>query len=329
MFRELSRHCLRTHKYIELIVQMSSNLSFHGLNCTALGPVGAAAAPGALFSGSPSNMLFDNDGDSDALVRLLHELRNVSEDDEEGGVPAFAVNCADASNPKLPAAASGGAASAYTPVAAGGFVVEGSSSLPHSTNIPPTLPQVYAARGTPLLAAQSPYAVYGAPAHVKPPPPSFAEAIASTTPLSMQPLPSPIAVSPMPPFVPVAAAPLQDAILLRNATGVFILNPMQVKSTPPYTPATGTSSPPISPLPRYSLPPAVGMGNTFLGSSVAQAQGHPRTPNSFAAEPPQYTAATSVGGSPFLSGGMYTQSITSMRSGTPPYSAAPPPYRAS
>lgn len=260
------------------------------------------------------------------------------------GTPLLSVTPAIGHHPHHPPGSTSPASTAHLPPPAsamveGGFVVEATAAYyPSTTPLqggppppPPPPPPVYST--TTSIGGQTPYSYAAVPHSAsKPPPPSFEEAIASNTPLSLPCRPSPAELSPMAAhYVPPPPAALQDTILLRNINGVFLLRPTS-KPTPPYTPPTTggptTVSPPVSPVPRYSLPPAASAlpTSSFLGASVAQAS----NTRPAGAEPPQYSAVAAggaVGGSPLISGSLYTQSITSIR-GTPSYGAAPPPYAA-
>lgn len=160
----------------------------------------------------------------------------------------------------------------------------------------------------------------GVPHAKKPPPPSFAEAIATTTPLSAVGVElSPLAAH----YIPPMPAAQQDQILLRNEHGVFLLQPI-VKPTPPYTPPSLSS--PISPSSRYVLSPAAPPSH-FLGCSVAQAAGliDGHAPKKPSASP--YSAPRQLGGGGVA--GAYTYISTSVKSKTAAHASPlppPPPY---
>ncbi|KAH9584090.1 hypothetical protein LSM04_007743 [Trypanosoma melophagium] len=184
----------------------------------------------------------------------------------------------------------------------------------------------------------SPFSYAGIPHVAKPPPPSFAEAIAATPPIAAVPVElSPLAAH----YVPPMPAAQQDPILLRNEHGVFLLQPV-AKPTPPYTPPSLSS--PISPLPRYALPPAAPppqQQQHFLGSSLAQAGGladtHLNKKSTGGIYGAQHSPNTLLGGSHVLSSGAgggggsgsgagagaYTYISTSVK--TKPLGFTPPP----
>ncbi|KEG08448.1 hypothetical protein DQ04_07161000 [Trypanosoma grayi] len=198
----------------------------------------------------------------------------------------------------------------------GGFVVEETSGPP--TRGGSAAPPVY---GSPAPPGGSPFSYVGIPHAAKPPPPSFAEAIASTPPMSAVPVElSPLAAH----YVPPMPAAQQDPILLRNEHGVFLLQPI-AKPTPPYTPPSVSS--PISPLPRYALPPAAQPQSHFLGNSLAQADGFTEThpPKKAGASP--YSGVVGAGHILGSGAGAYTSISTSVKQkgvGLTP----PPPYPA-
>ncbi|KAI5685951.1 hypothetical protein MNV84_01238 [Leishmania braziliensis] len=292
----------------------------------------------------------DGENSNDVLLRLLNEVRAVESDSDEGKVEVIDKvsdeNVADPlalhhgeelAKPYIPpytAVPRGGAA-----MIAGGFTVKGNASYSSATSLlPPPPPPPPPAYSTPSMGPRSSYAnCYSGISHLsttpgsKPPPPSFAEAMATThgTPASMVSLSvpsqecSPLLASYVP---PMPAAP-QETVLLRNSNGVFLLHPIS-KPTPPYTPPAGSTSPPVSPLPRYSLPPAAAStlntsaANNFLGSSIVQ--GCARA--SSTTEPPHYAPYGPAGGSPYLGTALsYSHGVGSIR-GTPSFGAAPPPY---
>ncbi|TPP51572.1 hypothetical protein CGC20_35955 [Leishmania donovani] len=80
-----------------------------------------------------------------------------------------------------------------------------------------------------------------------PPPPSFAEAMATAhgTPASLlgRSVPSQECSPMLANYVPPMPAAPQETVLLRNSNGVFLLQPIS-KPTPPYTPPAGSTSPP-------------------------------------------------------------------------------------
>lgn len=304
---------------------------------------------------------------NDVLLRLLNEVQAVDSSDSttpeavtdesttnqrfsvtEGGTGVMGGAKLFMEPTTIPAAATAAAAAAAAAAGACGFIVEGTASYSSLAGLPPPPPPPPPVYGTPSLAPQSPFtACYsGIPQltptmATKPPPPSFAEAIATAhaTPLSLpgRPTPShersPIVASYVP---PVPAAP-HETVLLRNSNGVFLLQPAS-KPTPPYTPPAGTTSPPISPLPRYSLPPAAAAAaaaaatttTTGLPSSTGGFLGAPLAPSGARAssltEPPQYGGFNGSGSTPFISStAAYAQGVSSLR-GTPSFAAAPPPY---
>ncbi|ORC86821.1 uncharacterized protein TM35_000251170 [Trypanosoma theileri] len=215
----------------------------------------------------------------------------------------------------------------------GGFVVEESYGPLQSVSHAPPL---YAAStpSQPQVHGGSPFSYAGIPHVAKPPPPSFAEAIAATPPIAAVPVElSPLAAH----YVPPMPAAQQDPILLRNEHGVFLLQPI-AKPTPPYTPPSLSS--PISPLPRYALPPAAPpqQPQHFLGSSLAQAGGladtHLNKKSSGGLYGAQHSPNTLLGGSHVLSSGAgggggssgsgaYTYISTSVK--TKPLGFTPPP----
>ncbi|KAK7196309.1 hypothetical protein NESM_000567000 [Novymonas esmeraldas] len=297
---------------------------------------------------------------NDVLLRLLNEVRAVDSDagdldeaelldggaDETAAAGAiFSVTDGEAMRsyapPYMPGLHSGGAA--MIGAVAGGFTVEGNASYSSATSLPlppPPPPPPPPAYGTPSVAPRSPYTnCYTAIPHLsstpgsKPPPPSFAEAMANAhgTPASLigRPAPSQECSPVLANYVPSMPAAPQETVLLRNSNGVFLLHPIS-KPTPPYTPPAGGMSPPVSPLPRYSLPPAAAATltssatNTFLGSSVAQVC----VRGASIADPPHYGSFGHGGSSPYLgTAPPYSRGIGSLR-GTPSFGAAPPPYTA-
>lgn len=283
-------------------------------------------------------------GNGNGTARHAGRFPHDDGDDRGGPFPSFSVSAAAALVADLyPGGAAGGRSLTSQPAAGGGggFVVEGSTtSLPHlggtplHHGIPPPPPPPPPMYGTPAVGPATPYGCYGAaPASLKAPP-SFAEAIASTTPLSL-PGRSPADHTPMTAhYIPPGPAALPDPIILRNANGIFLLNPMPggAKPTPAYTPQTATNTPPVSPLPRYSLPPAQGAvsATAFLGSSAMQQQQqqhqmHSRTRSGDAmGGPPPPPPPPQYGTSPFLG---YAPGLASARV-TPSFGAAPPPYGA-
>ncbi|KPA75887.1 hypothetical protein ABB37_08069 [Leptomonas pyrrhocoris] len=307
----------------------------------------------------------DEENPNDVLLRLLNEVRAVDSDVEadsgRGGVidrssdenaAGVLFSVTDSSGgAKGFAAMYGGAirssATATATAAGGGFTVEGNASYSSAASLPPPPPPPPPAYGTPSTAPRSPFVncysgiphLATTPASIKPPPPSFAEAMAKShgTPVSLPGRPSPSQErSPaMATYVPPMPAAPQETVLLRNGNGIFLLQPLS-KLTPPYTPPAGCNSPPVSPLPRYSLPPAAGMAgpnssitsNTFLGTSVAQV-GTGRTGAAAAgpvSEPPHYASYSVAGGSSFIaSAPPFVSAVSSLR-GTPSFAAAPPPY---
>ncbi|CBZ24326.1 conserved hypothetical protein [Leishmania mexicana MHOM/GT/2001/U1103] len=294
----------------------------------------------------------DDDGENsnDVLLRLLNEVRAVESDDDDDEVEVIDKgsdeNAADLlalrhreepAKPYMPpytAVPRGGAA-----MVAGGFTVEGNASYSSAASLPPPPPPPPPpAYSTPSMAPRSPYAnCYSGIPHLsttpgsKPPPPSFAEAMATAhgTPASLlgRSVPSQECSPMLANYVPPMPAAPQETVLLRNSNGVFLLQPIS-KPTPPYTPPAGSTSPPVSPLPRYSLPPAAAStlntaaANGFLGSSMVQAS----TRASSIAEPLHYTPFGPAGVSPYLSTtAPYSHDVGSVR-GTPSLGAAPPPY---
>ncbi|KAG5484941.1 hypothetical protein LSCM1_07016 [Leishmania martiniquensis] len=288
----------------------------------------------------------DGENSNDVLLRLLNEVRAVESDGDDDAVEVIdkgsdenaagvlalrhAEEPAKVYMPPYAGAHRGGAA-----MIVGGFTVEGNASyLPAASLPPPPPPPAYS---TPGMAPRSPYAsCYSGIPHLsvtpgpKPPPPSFAEAMATAhgTPASLVGLAVPSQDCPpvLANYVPPMPAAPQETVLLRNSNGVFLLQPIS-KPTPPYTPPAGSTSPPVSPLPRYSLPPAAASTlNTsaanFLGKSVAQAG----TRASSVTEHPHYVPFGPAGGSPFLGTAVpYAHGIGSVR-GTPSMPIAPPPY---
>jgi hypothetical protein len=306
----------------------------------------------------------DEDGDenpNDVLLRLLNEVRAVDSDvDENEGEVIDRNSDENAAGVRFSVTGSSGlkgfavpysgvihsSSTAAAAAANGGFTVEGNASYSSAASLPPPPPPPPPAYGTPSTAPRSPYVncysgiphLTATPGTTKPPPPSFAEAMATShgTPASLAGRPSPSQErSPvMANYVPAMPTAPQETVLLRNCNGVFLLQPVS-KPTPPYTPPAGCNSPPVSPLPRYSLPPAAMAGgcssttsNNFLGSSMAQASA-PRQATAAAAavtEPPLYPPYGAAGGSPFLStAAPFVSAVNSLR-GTPSFPAAPPPY---
>ncbi|KAG8339108.1 hypothetical protein ERJ75_001319200 [Trypanosoma vivax] len=202
----------------------------------------------------------------------------------------------------------------------GGFVVEeayGPSPL-HSCGQPPP---VYTPPSRPP-GSSSPYS-YTSVSHKSKPPPSFAEAIATTPPLSAVPVElSPLAAH----YVPPMPAVQQDPILVRNEHGVFLLQPI-TKPTPPYTPPSAAS--PMTPLTRYTLPPAA--QQPCVGSSLAPACEERATGKIMhdMYSPPLHPN-TRLSGSHVLSSGKgagaYTYMSTSFKSGAVAGQVPPPPY---
>ncbi|CCW65249.1 unnamed protein product [Phytomonas sp. EM1] len=327
---------------------VGGDISTEGLTATTLisfNTTVISPRSGSLFSDND-----DLERNNKILQRLLNEATQVatSDDDaisnesEKGPLATFSIYAPnvldDPSNPygELPTGPSCNASQSNN-----GFIVEGSSTVPEKKTpvlhgVLPPPPPVYG--GTPIIGA-SVFPYSGIP-HVSPAitsvkaPPSFAEAIAKTTPLSM-PRMSMLENSPMVGnYMHSTSATPQpaDSIILRNLNGVFLLKPVANKKIMQYTPPTASNSPPISPLPRYTLPAAAGPSPStmFLGGNSTQT--HPQhTCASSYGDPPHYSMVAGCNGgavnTPFFSGGVYTQSIASSR-GTPSYTAAPPPYSA-
>ncbi|RNF15354.1 uncharacterized protein Tco025E_05595 [Trypanosoma conorhini] len=206
-----------------------------------------------------------------------------------------------------------------------GFVVEEKEipSLHASHAAPPVYGSPAPTGGSPFLYASS------VSRAAKPPPPSFAEAVATSPPLSAVPMElSPLAAH----YVPPMTAAQKDTILLRNTHGVFMLRPIS-KPTPPYTPPSLASS--ISPPPRYALPPEAQSQSQphFLGSSMAQVGG---IADAYPAKNPAGTPYDAphpmnnvIGGSHILGGGCagtYTYISTSVKSKPTGHKPPPPPY---
>ncbi|KAL7699017.1 hypothetical protein N2W54_002502 [Lotmaria passim] len=339
------------------------------------GMAGLAAHPN-FFPGFTTTAADDDEEDenpNDVLLRLLNEVRAVDsegDDNDEGIDRSSDENAAGArfSVTDNSGAAMKGFAVPYSGLIhtatattasamnnlAGGFTVEGNASYSSAASLPPPPPPPPPppAYGTPSTAPRSPFVncysgiphLTATPGSAKPPPPSFAEAMATShgTPASLvggRPSPSqersPVVANYVP---PMPAAP-QETVLLRNCNGVFLLQPVS-KPTPPYTPPAGCNSPPVSPLPRYSLPPAAAMpglnsstaSNTFLGTSMAQVgTGRAAATGGAAAvvaEPPHYPPyGGAAGGNPFVTTAPpFVSAVSSVR-GTPLFAAAaPPPY---
>ncbi|KAF5223801.1 hypothetical protein TcYC6_0062930 [Trypanosoma cruzi] len=239
----------------------------------------------------------NNEDDEKELIRLLDEL-------------SHRIHCSDAADDvERPS---------------GSFAVEKAEA--------PTLrashmaPPIY---GSPAPAGGSPFNYASCVSQTTKPPPSFAEAVATTPPLSEVPVElSPLAAH----YVPPMPAVQQDPILLRNTHGVFMLRPI-TKPTPPYTPPSLTSS--ISQPPRYALPPAALPQSQphFLGSSLAQVGGlaDAQIPkkSSFSPYEIPHSMNNVIGGSQILGtggAGNYTYISTSVKSKSTSHMQPPPPY---
>lgn len=135
-----------------------------------------------------------------------------------------------------------------------------------------------------------PYTAFVGSGVAKPPPPTYEVASSTNSLHARSSEVSPIS-GPLPYFAAQPATTAHhDTFLVRNKNGVFLLQPA-MKPAPPYTPPAGLSGvAPPSPLPQYKLPPP-------------------------AAVESKYT----------VSGGMYTQSISTCVPSTASYTAAPPP----
>ncbi|ESL08219.1 hypothetical protein TRSC58_04082 [Trypanosoma rangeli SC58] len=188
-------------------------------------------------------------------------------------------------------------------------------------------PPVYS---PPVPTGGSPFLYAASASHaVKPPPPSFAEAVATSPSISAVPMElSPLAAH----YVPPMTAVQQEPILLRNAHGVFMLRPIP-KPTPPYTPPSLASS--VSPPPRYALPTEAHPQSQpyFLGSSMAQvgglAEGHPAKNSVGTPYDASHSMNSALGGSHILGGssaGTYTYISTSVKSKPTGHKPPPPPY---
>ncbi|RNF08195.1 hypothetical protein TraAM80_03051 [Trypanosoma rangeli] len=240
----------------------------------------------------------NNEDDERELLRLLDELNHRIRHEDE----------VDALEPP-----------------SGSFVVEEKDA--------PTLhaghaaPPVYS---PPAPTGGSPFLYAAGASHVaKPPPPSFAEAVATSPPISAVPMElSPLAAH----YVPPMTAVQQEPILLRNTHGVFMLRPIP-KPTPPYTPPSLASS--ISPPPRYALPTETHTQSQpyFLGSSMAQvgglADGHPAKNSVGTPYDASHSMNNVLGGSHILGGssaGTYTYISTSVKSKPTGHKPPPPPY---
>ncbi|KPI88120.1 hypothetical protein ABL78_2807 [Leptomonas seymouri] len=304
----------------------------------------------------------DDENPNDMLLRLLKEVRAVDSDvdddndmhkvidrnsDENAAGVLFSVTDSSGGAKNFNVPYSGAIHSSTTAAGgtvSGGFTVEGNTSYSSAASLPPPPPPP-PAYGTPSTAPRSPFIncysgiphLTATPGSTKPPP-TFAEAMATShgTPVSLPGRPSSSQErSPaMATYAPPMPAAPQETVLLRNCNGIFLLQPLS-KPTPPYTPPAGCNSPPVSPLSRYTLPPAAMMAgpnaatanNSFLGASVAQVSSGRPTASAAVTELPHYAPyGAAGGGSPFISTAVPFVSAMSSVRGTPSFAAAPPPY---
>nr|CCC92151.1 conserved hypothetical protein [Trypanosoma congolense IL3000] len=182
----------------------------------------------------------DTTNDQMVYMRIMHDIgQEGCQDDDDDSVnnllpPSAISNLNINSDYEVDA----------NPSCSGGFTVEESYGPSLRNSVPPPM---YTSASQPTGSSFG----YAPVVHSGRPPPSFAEAIATTPPFATMPVElSPLAAR----YVPPMPAAQQDPILVRNEHGVFLLRPV-TKPTPPYTPPLAVTTP-LTPMTQCALPPA-------------------------------------------------------------------------